>query len=94
MLYSWILYIIHLIFVKQTNMNVYLFGFDQFKARDMVFNVTFHNISALSLWYVLVVEDPGVPGEHQRPVIVHWQTLSHNVISSTPRHERDFNSQI
>ena len=24
-----------------------------------------------------------------RPVASHWQTLSHNVVSSTPRHERD-----
>ena len=26
----------------------------------------------------------GVPGENQRPVTSHWQTLSHNVVSSTP----------
>ena len=39
----------HLIVVKQTNRNVHLFGFDNFKARAMVFNVTFHNISAMSL---------------------------------------------
>jgi hypothetical protein len=24
----------------------------------------------------------------------HWQTLSHNVVSSTPRHERDSNAQL
>jgi hypothetical protein len=28
------------------------------------------------------------------PVASHWQTLSHNVVSSTPRHERDSNSQL
>ena len=39
----------YLIFVKQTIRNVYLFGFDHFKARALVFNVTFHNISAISL---------------------------------------------
>ena len=38
----------HLIFVKQTKSNVYLFGFDHSKARAMVFNVTFRNISAIS----------------------------------------------
>ena len=27
----------------------------------------------------------GVPGENQRPAASHWQTLSHNVVSSTPR---------
>jgi hypothetical protein len=27
------------------------------------------------------------------PAASHWQTLSHNVVSSTPRHERDLNSQ-
>ena len=24
----------------------------------------------------------------------HWQTLSHNVVSSTPRHEQGLNSQL
>jgi hypothetical protein len=43
----------------------------------MVYNVTFNNIS-----------DTGGPGENHRPVASHWQTLSHNVESSTPRHER------
>ena len=28
------------------------------------------------------------------PVASHWQTLSHNVVLSTPRHERGSNSQI
>jgi hypothetical protein len=28
-------------------------------------------------------------GEKHRPAASHWQTLSHNVVSSTPRHERD-----
>ena len=34
----------------------------------------------------------GVPGENYRPVAFHAQTLSH-VVSSTPRHERELNSQ-
>jgi hypothetical protein len=33
---------------------------------------------------VLLVEETGVPRENHRPVASHWQTLSHNVISSTP----------
>jgi hypothetical protein len=27
--------------------------------------------------------------ENHQPVASHWQTLSHNVVSSTPRHEWD-----
>ena len=42
----------------------------------MMFNATSNNISVLS------VEEIGVP--HQ-PAACHWQTLSHIVVSSTPR---------
>ena len=45
--------------------------------RVIVFNATFNNISDIS--YIV-----GVPGENHRPVASHWQTLSHNVVSSTP----------
>ena len=38
---------------------------------------------------VLLVEEMGVPGENHTPAASHWQTLSHNVALSTPRHERD-----
>jgi len=38
-------------------------------------NPTFNNISAI------LVEETGVPGENHRPVVSHWQTLSHNVVS-------------
>ena len=31
------------------------------------------------------MEETGVPGENHWPVASHWQTLSHNVVSSTPR---------
>jgi hypothetical protein len=38
------------------------------------------------LWRsVLLVEETRVPGENHQPVASHWQTLSHNVVSSTPR---------
>jgi len=33
----------------------------------MVFNVTFTNISVISWWSVLLVEETGVPGENHRP---------------------------
>jgi len=51
----------------------------------MVFNATFNNISVISWWSVLLVEETGVPGENHRPVASQWQALSHNVVSSTPR---------
>ena len=56
----------------------------------MVFNATFNNISVISWRSVLLVEESGVPGENHRPFASHWQTLSHNVVLSTPRHERGF----
>jgi hypothetical protein len=34
----------------------------------MVFNATFNNISVLSCWSVLLVEETGVPAENHRPV--------------------------
>ena len=33
----------------------------------MVFNTTFNNISVISWWLVLLVEETGVPGESHRP---------------------------
>jgi hypothetical protein len=49
----------------------------------MVFNATFNNISVISLRSVLLVEETGVPGDNHWPAASHWQTLSHNVVSST-----------
>jgi len=34
-----------------------------------------------------LVEEIGIPGENQQPATSQRQTLSHNVVSSTPRHE-------
>ena len=51
-------------------------------------SATFDSIS-VKLWRsVLLVEEAGVPGENHQSVASHRQTLSHNVVSSTPRHER------
>jgi hypothetical protein len=50
----------------------------------MVFNTTFNNISVISRRSVLLVEETRVPRENHRPVTSHWQTLSHNVVSSIP----------
>jgi hypothetical protein len=41
-----------------------------------------------------LVEETTVPGENHRPVVSQWQTLSPNVVSSTPCHEQGSNSQI
>jgi hypothetical protein len=48
----------------------------------MVLNATFNNISVISWWSVLLVEEIGVPGENHRAVASHWQTLWH--ISTNP----------
>ena len=56
----------------------------------MVFNVTFKNISVISWWSVLLVEETGVSLENHQVIA----KLSHNVVSSTPRHERDSDSQF
>ena len=47
----------------------------------MVFNATFNNISVISWQSVLLVDGTG---ENYQPVASHWETLSHNVVSSTP----------
>jgi hypothetical protein len=55
--------------------------------RVMAFNASFNNIS-------IMMEETGVPGENHGPASSCRQTLSHNVVSSAPRHEKDSNSQL
>jgi len=62
--------------------------------RVMVFNTTFNNISVISWGSVLLVEETRVPRDNHWPAASHWQTLSHNVVSGTPHHERDSNSLL
>ena len=57
----------------------------------VVFYATFNNISVISWQSVLLV---GETGGYHRPVASHWQALSHNVVSNTPRHERGSNSEL
>jgi len=57
----------------------------------MVFSVTFNHISVISRLSVSLVEDTW---ENHLPVGSRWQTWSHNVVSTTPRHGRDSNSQL
>ena len=56
-----------------------------------VLRLLFYNISVISWRSVLLVEETGVSAENHWPVTSHWLTLSHNVASSTSRHERDPN---
>ena len=51
-------------------------------------------IFQLYLGGVLLVEETGVLGENNRPAASHWQTLSRNVVWSTPRHEGNSNAQL
>jgi hypothetical protein len=59
-------------------------GYVGAKVRVMMFNATFNNISAISWWSVLLVEETGVPGENHRSATV----------LSMPHHEHDSNSQF
>ena len=59
----------------------------------MVFDTTINIISVISWQSVLLVEETGVPRENHQPVESHWQTLSHNVVSSTPHYKQGSNSQ-
>jgi len=50
----------------------------------MVFNATFNNFSVILWRSVLLMDETEVPRENHQPVASHWQTLSYNVVSSTP----------
>ena len=52
----------------------------------MVFNATL-TIFQLYRGGKLMMEETGVPEENYQPVASHWQTLSHNVVLSTPSRE-------
>jgi hypothetical protein len=45
----------------------------------MVFNVTFNNISVISWWSVLLVEETGGPGENHRPVFCYTGDTMNNI---------------
>jgi hypothetical protein len=60
----------------------------------MVFNATCNNISVLSWRSDLLVEETGVSGETTDLPQVIDKFLSHNVVSSTPRYQRDSNSPL
>jgi hypothetical protein len=47
----------------------------------MVFNNTFNNLSDISWWSVLLVEETGKPRENHPPVGGHWQTFIAKIYS-------------
>jgi hypothetical protein len=57
----------------------------------MEFNAIFNNISVILGQSVLLVEETR---ENHLSAASHWQTLSHNVVSSMTRYERDLNPQL
>ena len=64
----------------KANLHSISFLMSYFKGiRVMVFNVAFNNISYTSWRSDILVEETGVLGENHRPVVSHWQPLSHNV---------------
>ena len=42
-------------------------GFN-YKVRVMMFKATFNNISVITWWSFLLVEETGIPGENYRPL--------------------------
>jgi len=60
----------------------------------MVFNATFNNIPVISWQLVLLVEETGVPEKTTDLSQVTDKLYHHNVISSTPRHERGSNTHL
>ena len=60
----------------------------------MALNATFNSISVMSWQSVLLVEVTRISEENHQPAISHRQTLSHNVVSSTPLHEKNSNSEL
>jgi hypothetical protein len=51
---------------------------------------SFNNCGGQLYWWM----KPEYPGENHSSATSHWQSLSHNVVLNTPRHERDSNSAI
>ena len=54
----------------------------------MMFDATFKDISVVLWQSVLLAKETRLTSENHRSLPSHWQTLSHNVVSSTPRHGR------
>ena len=94
--YSWLQFCICIISIILWLHLLKYFPISLLRGWILVFNSTFNNISVISWQSVLLVEKTGGSGQNHRPATSHWQTLSHNVVSSTPHwhHERDSNLQL
>jgi hypothetical protein len=64
------------------------------KYEFIVFIGTAFVSSVFIMLVVISVKTLNLSSELNRPVTSHCQTLSHNVVSSTPRHELGSNSQL
>jgi hypothetical protein len=59
----------------------------------ITFHATFDNILVIMWRDDLLVEKTGGPEESYRPAASHGQNLSHNVVSDSPCHGQESNSQ-
>jgi hypothetical protein len=80
----------HSVYVSNINL-IYVLELFMLHSKDSRGRGRIINISAISWRSVLLMEERGVPRENHQPIASHWQTVSHNVVSSTHRHERDSN---
>jgi hypothetical protein len=62
--------------------------------RFMVFNTTFNNISAISWWSVLLLEETIIPEKTTNLSQVTDKPLLYNVVLSTHRHEQGLHLQL
>jgi hypothetical protein len=72
----------HLIFTRRLNYTNLIIWYKKqlrLELKIMVFHATFNNMLVMS-WLLI-----GVPGENHWSAVSRRQTLSHNVVSSTPR---------
>jgi hypothetical protein len=66
---------------------------DRHDITKILLKVTLNTITLHSR-SISCIEETGIPGENSRHAGSYWQTVSHNVVSSTTRHERGSNSHI
>ena len=60
-------------YMNKVLVHVHVYSFWGLWVRFMLFNAIFNNISVISWWSVLLLEETGVPGENHRLVASYWQ---------------------
>jgi hypothetical protein len=64
--------------------SLFIFSFHGTKKKSCkTYFVSLRHLRVISWQSVLLVEETKVPEENHRPVVSHWQTLSHNVVHLT-----------